>query len=194
MLVTSSRLILRHHPNRLVSVPSSSTTRKVWSSTVVRTGSRQEHSSRLAGTAAVLTLTAMMGSGMFVSQQHSSTPSAMAPKVASMVDVMSIGVPTKEPQTGILFPQLCNGMSLVGVGVRIKYVFVKVYAVGTYVDPIAMNAIKSRPDSEIEKALLDPTYPRTIRIVMNRGLSIDKYTAAIVESIEPRLNGQELQT
>lgn len=109
-------------------------------------------------------------------------------------DVLSMGTPTKEPQTGILFPQLCNAMSLAGVGVRIKYIFVKVYAVGTYLDPVAMMAVKKGSQADIEKALLDPTYPRTIRIVMNRGLSIDKYTAAIVESVEPRLKGQELET
>ena len=92
------------------------------------------------------------------------------------------------------FPALCNGMTLAGVGVRIKYVFVKVYAVGTYLDPIAMAAVKNSSPDQIEKALLDPTYPRTIRIVMNRGLSVDKFIAAIVEAIEPRLNGQNLET
>lgn len=100
--------------------------------------------------------------------------------------------PTKEPSTGILFPQLCNGLTFVGCGVRVKYGFVKVYAVGTYMDPIAMSAVKKQGKDAIEKALLDPTYPRTIRIVMNRGLSIDKYTAAIVEALEPRMNGQDL--
>jgi hypothetical protein len=45
----------------------------------------------------------------------------------------------------------------------------------------------------MQKALLDPTYPRTIRIVMNRGLAIDKYTAAIVESLEPRMKGHDLE-
>lgn len=109
-------------------------------------------------------------------------------------DVLSMGTPTKESQTGILFPQLCNAMNLAGVGVRIKYIFVKVYAVGTYLDPVAMMAVKKGSNAEIEKALLNPDYPRTIRIVMNRGLSIDKYTAAIVESVEPRLNGQDLET
>jgi len=84
-------------------------------------------------------------------------------------------------------------MSLVGTGVRIKYVFVKVYAVGTYMDPIAMMAVKKGGPDIIQKALLDPTYPRTIRIVMNRGLAIDKYTAAIVESLEPRMKGQDLE-
>lgn len=34
-----------------------------------------------------------------------------------------------------------------------------------------MMAIKNGNQTEIEKALLNPTYPRTIRIVMNRGLS-----------------------
>jgi hypothetical protein len=117
-----------------------------------------------------------------------------AARIPTSGDILSAGTPTKEAQTGILFPPLCNGMSLAGVGVRIKYVFVKVYAVGTYVDPVAMMAIKKGSSADIEKALLDPTYPRTLRIVMNRGLSIDKYTAAIVESIEPRMKGQELET
>ena len=65
----------------------------------------------------------------------------------------------------------------------------KVYAVGTYVDPLAMSMIKSQGEDEIKKALLDPSYPRTIRIVMNRNLSIDKYTMAIIEALEPRMNG-----
>lgn len=101
--------------------------------------------------------------------------------------------PTKEPATGILFPRLCNGMQFVGCGVRVKWGFVKVYAAGTYVDPIAMAAIKKEGPQAIEKALLDPMYPRTIRIVMNRSLSIDKYTAAIIEALEPRMNGEDLE-
>ena len=119
--------------------------------------------------------------------------SALAAKLPTSGDVVSVGMPTKEKSTGILFPQLCNGMNLVGTGVRVKYAFVKVYAVGTYMDPIAMMAIKKGSKEDIEKALLDPTYPRTIRIVMNRGLSIDKYTAGIVESLQPRMKGQELE-
>ena len=34
--------------------------------------------------------------------------------------------PSKEPATGILFPRLCNGMTLAGCGVRVKWGFVKV--------------------------------------------------------------------
>jgi len=101
--------------------------------------------------------------------------------------------PSKEPATGILFPRLCNGMTLAGCGVRVKYGFVKVYAVGTYLDPLAMSFLKTQGEAEVKKALLDPQYPRTIRIVMNRNLSIDKYTAAIIEALEPRMNGEDLR-
>lgn len=107
-------------------------------------------------------------------------------------DIISTGTPVKEPSTGILFPQLCNGYYLVGTGCRVKYAFVKVYAVGTYMDPLAMSAVKNGPKEAIEMALLDPTYPRTIRIVMNRNLSIEKYTEAIVEALKPRMKGQDL--
>jgi len=37
-----------------------------------------------------------------------------------------MGTPTEERSTGILFPNLCNAMTFVGCGVRIKYGFVKV--------------------------------------------------------------------
>lgn len=106
-------------------------------------------------------------------------------------DIIMLG-PTKEPSTGILFPHLCNGMQFVGCGVRVKYGFVKVYAVGTYMDPISVSIVKSLGPKKISEALLDPLYPRTIRIVMNRSLSIDKYTSAIVEALEPRMNGEDL--
>lgn len=46
----------------------------------------------------------------------------------------------------------------------------------------------------MKKALLDPNYPRTIRIVMNRDLSIDKYTSAIIEALEPRMHGEQLES
>jgi len=100
--------------------------------------------------------------------------------------------PAKEKSTGILFPKLCNGMTLVGTGVRVKWGLIKVYAVGTYVDPIAMSAVKKAGDDAVSKAMLNTMYPKTIRIVMARSLSIKKYTDAIVEAIEPRMNGQDL--
>uniref|UniRef100_A0A7S2NT72 Chalcone isomerase domain-containing protein n=1 Tax=Leptocylindrus danicus TaxID=163516 RepID=A0A7S2NT72_9STRA len=122
------------------------------------------------------------------SYKHHQHDSILCQAIQSVNNLM----PTKEPKTGILFPHFCTGLTYVGCGVRVKYGFVKVYAVGTYVDPIAVAAVKKQSDAEIEKALLDPMYPRTIRIVMNRSLSIDKYMAAIVEAIEPRMGGVDL--
>jgi hypothetical protein len=121
------------------------------------------------------------------------TPTSLDAKLPLSGDIIGVGAPVKEKATGILFPHMCNAMTLVGTGVRVKYYVAKVYAVGTYVDPIAMHAVKSQGKEAIERALLNPMYPRTIRIVMNRALSIDKFTAAIVESLEPRMNGQDLE-
>jgi hypothetical protein len=58
-----------------------------------------------------------------------------------------------------------------------------------------MSAVKKQDDTAISNALLDPNYkyPRTIRIVMNRGLSIEKYTAVIIEALQPRMNGEDTE-
>ena len=106
-------------------------------------------------------------------------------------DVVMLG-PTAEPTTGILFPRLCNAMTFVGCGVRVKWRFVKVYAVGTYVDPIAFDYVKKYGETEIVKALLDPQFPRTIRVVMNRTVTMEKYMAAIIDALTPRMNGEDL--
>lgn len=110
---------------------------------------------------------------------------------ALVSDVMMLGT-TLEPVTKIPFPKLCNGMTFTGAGVRVKWHFVKVYAVGTYMDPVAMAAVKKESNTNIYKALNDPMYPRTIRIVLNRTVSSQKYLDAIVEALEPRMNGQDL--
>ena len=107
-------------------------------------------------------------------------------------DVVMLG-PTAEHATGILFPRLCNGMTFVGCGVRVKWRVVKVYAVGTYVDPKTFSLTDKESENNVIKALLDPRYPRTIRIVMNRAVSMEKYVAAIIEAIKPRMNGQDLE-
>jgi hypothetical protein len=181
MLASSSRILSRQCPRRL-----SSSTRRLSTATPITRQAAPDIVKFLAGGALFATLVAASKSDLTYS--YNSAP------VLSSGDILNVGTPIKETATGIMFPSMCNAMLLVGVGVRIKYVFVKVYAVGTYMDPIAMMAVKQRGAEAIETALLDPTYPRTIRIVMNRGLSIDKYTAAIVESIEPRMNGKELET
>ncbi|GAX12919.1 hypothetical protein FisN_32Lh059 [Fistulifera solaris] len=116
--------------------------------------------------------------------------SILSPTLTSC-DIISAGTPIKEAATGILFPQLCNGMFFAGCGVRVKYGFVKVYAVATYVDPVALGAVKHSP-AAVEEALLDPTYPRTIKIILNRNLSSEKFTAAIVEALQPRMMGVDL--
>lgn len=108
-------------------------------------------------------------------------------------DAILLGA-VKEKSTGILFPKQCNGFTLAGTGVRIKYGFVKVYAVGTYLDPLTMSGIKGQPRDLVQKALLNPMYPRTIRIVMARGLSIHKFTDALNESLKPRMHGKDLHT
>jgi len=125
---------------------------------------------------------------------HDASQCACDGSIPRSGDVLSMGKITNEPATKIAFPALCNAMSLAGVGVRVKYIFVNVYAVGAYFDPIALMAVKKGSQGDIETALVDPTYPRTIRIVMNRGLSVDKFIAAMNESIEPRLNGKDLNT
>ena len=56
------------------------------------------------------------------------------------------------------------------------------YAVGAYADPAD---VKGKDDPAA--ALLDPAVPKSIRIVMNRGLSVDKYMAAIMEALEVRV-------
>ena len=185
MFVSSSRILSRETSRRLTAPAR----RVLSSSSSVAATASARHASRAGAVFASVALTLAV-SNVDVDKKYS----LLAPRIAASGDVVTVGMPTKESQTGITFPSLCNGMNLVGLGVRIKYVFVKVYAVGTYMDPIAMMAVKTGGPDGIQKALLDPTYPRTIRIVMNRGLSIDKYTAAIVESIEPRLKGQDLET
>jgi hypothetical protein len=107
-------------------------------------------------------------------------------------DVLLLGA-IAEKSTGILFPKLCNGFTLAGTGARAKYGFFNVYAVGTYLDPLAMSFIKGQSKDAIQKALLDPMYPRTIRIVMARNLSIQTFTDALNESLKPRMNGEDLQ-
>jgi hypothetical protein len=105
----------------------------------------------------------------------------------------SLPGPVEEAKTGILFPPMEGNFSFVGCGVRVKYGFVKVYAVGTYADATDMAKLKPLARADRIKALLDPAVPRTIRIVMNRNLSIEKYTSAIVEALEPRMKGQDAQ-
>lgn len=109
---------------------------------------------------------------------------------SSGLPVIMAGDAVQEPDTGIMFPPMVNGFTFMGCGVRIKYVFVKVYAVGAYVRPENVQGLKD--DAAIEKALLDPNCHKVIRIVMNRSMTMDKYNDAIVEALKPRMNGEDL--
>jgi hypothetical protein len=87
---------------------------------------------------------------------------------------------------------MVDGLLYVGSGVRVKYGFVKVYAVGAYVDKSDVADVIGKGVEEISEKICDPNTPKTIRIVMNRGLSVDKYMAAIMEALEPRMEGVDL--
>ena len=151
------------------------------SSSALRTGSKPIASWALAGAAAtgtVMAYAAMKKEEKTFCDRASSMPVIMA------------GNAVAEPDTGIMFPPMVNGFTLMGCGVRIKYVFVKVYAVGAYLRPEDFAGMKD--DAAIEKALLDPNKHKVIRIVMNRSMTMDKYNDAIVEALKPRMNGQDM--
>ncbi|GMH83568.1 hypothetical protein TrVE_jg14269 [Triparma verrucosa] len=92
-----------------------------------------------------------------------------------------------EPKTGISFPIMVDGFRFLGSGVRVKYGFVKVYAVGAYADPGDVKGVE-----DVAAKLNSSSVSKSIRIVMNRSLSVEKYMAAIMEALEPRMNGQDL--
>jgi len=104
--------------------------------------------------------------------------------------VIMLGEPVREPETGLMFPPMVNGFNFMGCGVRIKFGFVKVYAVGCYFDPATLKGLESSAD--IEKAFLEPEVPRVIRIVINRSIPMDKYNNGIVEALSPRMKGVDL--
>mmetsp|Transcript_15375 Transcript_15375/g.23226 ORF Transcript_15375/g.23226 Transcript_15375/m.23226 type:complete len:278 (+) Transcript_15375:42-875(+) len=203
--MNSSRLLISRQSHRLFRrsppVTSSAPPRSTAHRIVTRPSSSSSNSSAAAfssaqptaaGTAILLTAAALLYTTTTNNAKNNEASlCSVAPRLGAEPTMLS---PATEPKTGILFPRLCNGMTFVGCGVRVKYGFVKVYAVGTYMDPLAMSVIKDQSKPQLQKALLDPNYPRTIRIVMNRNLSIEKYTAAIIEALEPRMKGQDLES
>lgn len=155
-------------------------TSRAISTAAIRTGSKPAATWALAGAAGTLMAFSLMSNGekTFCDNRAGSMPVIMA------------GEAVKEPDTGIMFPPMVNGFTFMGCGVRIQYVFVKVYAVGAYLKPEDFTGL--RDDEFIEKALLDPSKHKVIRIVMNRSMTMDKYNDAIVEALKPRMNGQDL--
>ncbi|CAB9504148.1 expressed unknown protein [Seminavis robusta] len=180
----SSKLIVRRGASLMARThqPKATTTTSRAMSSAVRTTTSRQLPLVLAGATAstVLAFTCLQ-------QQNQKT------FCNAGLPVISVGDSVTEPDTGILFPPMVNGFTFMGCGVRIKYVFVKVYAVGAYFRPENFLGMP-KDDKAIETALLDPNNHRTIRIVMNRSMTMDKYNDAIVESLKPRMNGQDLDT
>ena len=95
----------------------------------------------------------------------------------------------EEPVTGISFPHEFQSKHLLGLGVRKKFTFFNVYAVAFYVKKDDFRGLNAE---EYQDALLDPNKHRTIRIIMNRTVSMDTVIAALLESVEPRMHGKDL--
>jgi hypothetical protein len=95
----------------------------------------------------------------------------------------------EEPETRIQFPPIFQSKQLLGLGARKKYQIFNVYAVGFYVNQEDFRGLRQE---EHEEALLNPHKPRTIRIVMNRTLTMDKVISTLVQSLEPRMHGRDL--
>jgi hypothetical protein len=95
----------------------------------------------------------------------------------------------EEPETGIQFPPIFQSKQLLGLGARKKYQIFNVYAVGFY---FHQEDFRGLPQEEQEEALLNPHKPRTIRIVMNRTLTMDKVISTLIQSLEPRMHGRDL--
>lgn len=96
----------------------------------------------------------------------------------------------EEPETGIAFPSVLDSKHLLGVGVRKKYQFINVYAVGFYANKEDFQGLKGSED-EKEAALLNPHKARTLKIVMNRSLTMEAVISALVDAVEPRMKGED---
>lgn len=112
---------------------------------------------------------------------------------------------TKEPETGILFQPVLESKHLFGVGVRKKYQVFNVYALGFYANPDDFHfdldqdqdqGIRDNSTANVKEekqaALLDPHKHRILRIVMNRQLTMDAVISALMDALEPRMNGKDL--
>ena len=104
-MMLSSRLLSRQIARRL-------TTRSVTAPT----------SHRTAFTIATLTA---VGCATYTLQNNAHVTQCSAPPSTLGGEAVMLS-PKTEEATGIMFPRLCNGMTLAGCGVRVKWGFVKV--------------------------------------------------------------------
>jgi hypothetical protein len=133
-MMNSSRILLsaRQSHRRLVGVSSvGRNNRRFLSNSSASSGSSNKTSAASAITAAstailVTTAAAVYNKNNETLHHYYSSAAALCsapPLLGAEATMLS---PATEPKTGILFPRLCNGMTFVGCGVRVKYGFVKV--------------------------------------------------------------------
>lgn len=103
------------------------------------------------------------------------------------------GKSTVEPVTGIEYPQCLNEYKqFIGCGVRTKYLFFHAYAVGVYLN-IEHSLLKSiKTDCDIDKVLLNPNYPRVLRLVLNRDVTSNQYIGATFDALLPLMRAKDL--
>jgi len=140
-MMNSPRLLISRQSHRLfcrspassssvtLSAPPRSTAHRI----VTRPSSSSNNSSAAAfssaqptaaGTAILLTAAALLyTTATNDAKNNEASLCSVAPRLGAEPTMLS---PATEPKTGILFPRLCNGMTFVGCGVRVKYGFVKV--------------------------------------------------------------------
>ena len=125
------RLLLFRSPapprSRIVARPSSSN-----SSSVVARAATSSSWSTAAAILLATTATLLYGNNSNNEAASLLSASCSAPPKLLGAEPTMLS-PATEPKTGILFPRLCNGMTLAGCGVRVKYGFVKVSALNVYI-------------------------------------------------------------
>ena len=117
----------------------------------------------------------------------SKKPSAPAPAAAA-------APPVVEPKTGVQFPAEQGGLKLAGCGVRVKYGFIKVYAVGVYVSPrVALDKRAASPLAALRTARRDGAVVE-LRLTMARDVAKKTFVDALAEQITPRAGAPQSDT
>ena len=117
----------------------------------------------------------------------SQKPSAPAPAAVA-------APPVVEPKTGVQFPAEQGGLKLAGCGVRVKYGFIKVYAVGVYVSPrVALDKRAASPLAALRTARRDGAVVE-LRLTMARDVPKKTFVDALAEQITPRAGAPQSDT
>jgi hypothetical protein len=114
--------------------------------------------------------------------------------LAAAAALLALAVPARaqdvtEPRSGVRFPGLADGMSLLGTGVRTRSVLkVKVYAIGLYVDGEALKGplapFKGRTTSpDFYQALVWGDFPRQVTLKFVRDVTRDQIQGAFRDAL-----------